>query len=107
MGKIRIRDLGWKKIVYGIRDRHPGSRTLVPASVAKLGHLRILVQRWLCRKIASKKIQTHHPGSVGLAEETDVIGPGLAHSTLLLHTLEGGLSARRVICHLKEQVLVE
>jgi hypothetical protein len=25
---MRIRDLGWKKFVSGIRDKHPGSATL-------------------------------------------------------------------------------
>jgi hypothetical protein len=30
MEKIRIRDPGWKKFGSGIRDKHPGSATLVP-----------------------------------------------------------------------------
>jgi hypothetical protein len=29
MVKIRIRDLGWKKVGFGIRDKHPGSATLI------------------------------------------------------------------------------
>jgi hypothetical protein len=28
MGKVRIRDPGWKKIGTGIPDKHPGSATL-------------------------------------------------------------------------------
>jgi hypothetical protein len=31
MGKVRIRDPGWKKFGYGIRDKHPGSAKLVIA----------------------------------------------------------------------------
>jgi hypothetical protein len=29
METVRIRDPGWKKVGYGIRDKHPGSATLV------------------------------------------------------------------------------
>ncbi len=29
METVRIRDLGWKKVGSGIRDKHPGSATLV------------------------------------------------------------------------------
>ena len=29
METVRIRDPGWKKVVSGIRDKHPGSATLV------------------------------------------------------------------------------
>jgi hypothetical protein len=28
MKTVRIRDLGWKKVGSGIRDKHPGSATL-------------------------------------------------------------------------------
>ncbi len=28
MEKIRIRDPGWKKLGFGIQDKHPGSATL-------------------------------------------------------------------------------
>jgi hypothetical protein len=29
METVRIRDPGWKKVASGIRDKHPGSATLV------------------------------------------------------------------------------
>ncbi len=29
METVRIRDPGWKKVVSGIRDKHPGSATLL------------------------------------------------------------------------------
>jgi hypothetical protein len=29
METVRIRDLGWKKVGSGIRDKHPGSATLL------------------------------------------------------------------------------
>jgi hypothetical protein len=29
---VRIRDPGWKKVGTGIRDKHPGSATLVTAT---------------------------------------------------------------------------
>jgi len=31
METVRIRDPGWKKVGSGIRDKHPGSATLIPA----------------------------------------------------------------------------
>jgi hypothetical protein len=33
MGKIRIRDPGWKKFGSRIRDKHPGSATLKSSAV--------------------------------------------------------------------------
>jgi hypothetical protein len=32
METVRIRDPGWKKVGSGIRDKHPGSETLVSPS---------------------------------------------------------------------------
>ena len=32
METVRIRDPGWKKVGSGIRDKHPGSATLVKAA---------------------------------------------------------------------------
>jgi hypothetical protein len=34
MEKIRIRDQGWKKVGSGIRDKHPGSATLITGTSA-------------------------------------------------------------------------
>jgi hypothetical protein len=36
MEKSRIRDPGWKKVGSGIRDKHPGSATLVPVLLLSL-----------------------------------------------------------------------
>jgi hypothetical protein len=33
---VRSRDPGWKKFGSGIRDKHPGSATLVPVKLVKL-----------------------------------------------------------------------
>jgi hypothetical protein len=33
METVRIRDPGWKKVGSGIRDKHPGSATLLVTSI--------------------------------------------------------------------------
>jgi hypothetical protein len=38
METVRIRDPGWKKVGSGIRDKHPGSATLVLWSYLKKCH---------------------------------------------------------------------
>jgi hypothetical protein len=55
MGKIRVRDPGWKTFGSGIRDKHPGSATLIPTTVGK--------------ECCSCRVRYQREGLTGLEEE--------------------------------------
>ncbi len=44
METVRIRDPGWKKVGFGIRDKHPGSATLVPRLVPVPTEIQLVYQ---------------------------------------------------------------
>jgi hypothetical protein len=72
MEKIRIRDgknsdLGWKKVGSGIRDKHPGSATLIPFPVQNyVGNTWSLVSRELAapERLTPRTAHSaaYHPG---------------------------------------------
>jgi hypothetical protein len=55
MGKIRVRDPGWKTFGSGIRDKHPWSATLIPSTVGK--------------ECCSCRVRYQREGLTGLEEE--------------------------------------
>ena len=47
METVRIRDPGWKKVGSGIRDKHPGSATLLNSSTVEIINYGIFSSHWV------------------------------------------------------------